>query len=94
MVYVESERTIEVFDSLGVNEIFIRNHLPHFARYVIGNNTAVQPRDSKHCGEYCLYFILHRYLSLDLHLTDLLNAIFGADLQQNEEIVLEFINNE
>ena len=85
---------MEVFDSLGVSESFIKDNIPRIATSAFGNSTPVQPEDSKHCGEYCLFFILHRLMNIDLKFEELLNAVFCQDLKENERRVLEFIEYE
>ena len=93
-IFCESKNEIQVFDSLGVSQSFIEHNFSNLAERAIGNETAVQPLNSKLCGEFTLFFLLHRYLSIDLTFDELMNAVFSTDLQKNEAIVLEFLENE
>lgn len=81
-----------MFDSLGANKDWIKANIPRYAPKVIANTSAVQPAISAECGKFCCYFVLHRYLSVDLTFDDLLNAIFTSDTLLNERQVLEFLS--
>lgn len=83
---------LEIFDSLGVKKNLIQSNVPAYTKTVYGNATPVQGTDSSSCGQFCCYFLLHRYLSLDVEFEDLLNCIFSSDLVQNEEVVLDFVS--
>ncbi len=43
------------------------------------------------CGDFCIYFIVHRLFNDDLCLVDLLNEIFSKEDVANERVVHEFV---
>ena len=92
VLFLESTDTLQVFDSLGVKKDLILKHIPKYAKKVIANTSAVQAASSSTCGQFCCYFIMHRYLSLDLAFDDLLNAIFTSDTSVNEREVQDFLS--
>ncbi len=81
----------EVFDSLGSNERYIQQILKHVKGTCEYNETAVQSKESKSCGQFCLYFVIQRYFNEDLDLEELLEDSFGTDCAKNEEVVLTFL---
>ena len=81
----------EIFDSLGTEASYIKEVLKEFAGFCMFNETAVQAKTSKSCGEFCLFYIIQRYFNEDLSLEALLENCFSLDCAKNEEIVLTFL---
>lgn len=94
IVFKPTARCIEVFDSLGSNENYIKDKIPPYAKNVVTNVSAVQPINSTMCGEFCCFFIIHRMLNLDLSFFECCNAIFKNDNKINEKNVTFFLNND
>lgn len=80
---------IEQFDSLGVKEKET-NLLKDFDCYVEKNTNKLQPVNSRNCGLFCLYFIIHRFLNYEDSFVDILNQFFTKNADKNEELVLNF----
>ena len=81
---------MEIFDSMGCQETFLCNiKLRAFYEF---NKTPVQCSGSQLCGSFVLYFILFRYLNLDMELEDFLNDYFSLDCTKNEKVVKEFLS--
>ena len=77
--------------SLGVKEEYIKKNIPKYADRVTGNETQLQPNDSKKCGFFCCFFIIHRLLNLDISFDELCNSIFSSNEQENDKQVEEFV---
>ena len=86
-----AEERLEVFDSLGVQKDLITRNIPAYHKSVIANTTPVQDRNSSSCGLFVCYFLLHRYLSIDVEFEDLLNSIFTESVEENEKKVKDFL---
>lgn len=88
-----SSKFIEVFDSLGLNEIK-QEKLKEFCKFqpktLHFNLNSFQSNSSSSCGQFCVYFIINRMFNLDLTFEELLNEIFTDDINQNEKTVIEF----
>ena len=90
MVYKSSDEVTEVFNSLGTEKKFLTESL-EFKTFYEYNITAVQKSDSIQCGQFCIFFIVNRLFNLDVEFEDLINELFVADLEKNEQIVKDFI---
>lgn len=90
VVHRISSQVVEIFDSLGCNEEFLRE-IKLSAIYQF-NITPVQCSGSQLCGPFVIYFIILRYLNLDMELGDFLNDYFTLDCSKNEENVKMFLN--
>ena len=89
--------TLELFDSLGIDEqkkAFIESHfrLKGISK-VKFNVTQVQASDTSTCGQFVLYFVINRLHNQDLNFTDLLNEIFEKSELRNEEAVTKFFED-
>lgn len=70
-MYMLPNGTMEFFDSLGRKpmhvsfrfETFIRKHTPSY----LYNSKRLQGESSNVCGQYCLYYLLHRCRGVSLH---------------------------
>ncbi len=82
---------VEVFDSAGTSEMFLKDVLHQFKGSCVCNVTRLQPKDSNKCGEFALFFVLNRVYNKDLDFSDLLNSLFSQDVVKNEEEVLDFL---
>ena len=69
----------------------IKRNIPAYHKSVIANTTPVQDRISSSCGLFVCYFLLHRYLSIDVEFEDLLNSIFTESVEENEKKVKDFL---
>lgn len=81
---------LEIFDSLSVDNEYIKRHVPPYCQFAVANRTQIQPSSSNLCGQYVVCFITMRLLNLDLEFEDVINSIFTANLQDNDRIVSEF----
>jgi hypothetical protein len=90
VVYKSSVDLTEVFDSLGTTASFVSQKLRFKTVYEF-NTTQVQSDESKLCGEFCLYFIVNRLLSLDMSFQDVLNDLFDINCDINEKRVKDFV---
>jgi len=90
----KSSKTLEVFDSLGIDEskkLFLRNNLrlPGI-KEIIFNSTQFQKNDTNSCGKYVLYFLINRLHNIDHSFGEILEEIFVPDLDKNEKKVQDF----
>ena len=86
----------ELFDSLGSSDDFAREHIPYKGICEV-NNIGVQKESSSSCGEFCLYFIIHRLHNLDMLFEHFINDFFSDNVDINEKQVEEYfktINDE
>ncbi len=90
MIYHFAEDVIEIFDSLGCSETFIRQHFHRKMHYEF-NITNVQCHNSIFCGGFAIYFSILRYFPLVLDFGDVVNEIFSENCSQNEEVVKDFL---
>ena len=90
MVYRASEDLLEIFDSLGGDVHFFRKYIK-IPVVIEFNITILQCLDSRLCGSFVLYFIILRYLNLDLELKEFLNEYFYLDCKTNENLVNRFL---
>ncbi len=58
---------------------------------VVVNTTCLQPASSSMCGEYAVFFIIHRMFNYDLEFEEFLNNVFTDNVTKNEENVKNFI---
>ena len=96
-VVKESPKILECFDSLGVTDQK-KNTLASVLKLtgikeIKVNKTSVQSETSSSCGNFVLYFLIHRFHNQDLSFDDLLNDIFVESIAMNEERVTEFCEN-
>ena len=92
-----AQDTLELFDSLGIDEpkrAFIASHFRQRGIYKIKFNvTAVQSDLTSTCGRFVLYFLVNRFYNKDLHFTDFLNEFFVKSQSTNEDIVNKFFDD-
>jgi hypothetical protein len=87
------KNVIEVFDSLGIDEIkknLLLQYCKFYQKELIFNTTAFQDSSSSSCGQFVLYFCVERMFNLDVDFDDFLDLIFEENVKKNEETVLEF----
>ena len=91
------KNTVEVFDSLGLRDADKLYLLETFSfrgvSQIIFNVTQVQPDYSPLCGQYCLAFIMERYLNLDMPYDELVNYVLTSDVSKNDEIVKQLMTD-
>ena len=86
----------ELFDSLTLNQEkieLLQTYCNFKTKYLKYNKTIVQSDESTTCGQFCLYFIIHRMHNLDLSFSTLLNTIFSLNVTENEESVKTFLKS-
>jgi len=95
--FVNVNDSLQCFDSLGVDvekKRFITS-LPLISRSNVSelefNSTQVQASESISCGEFVLYFLIHRVYNKDMDFSELLNEIFDVDPNNNETTVIKFL---
>lgn len=89
-VYYDTHGQAEYLDSYGlppmiesINTFLERNSTSW--RY---NEKLIQGFQSRVCGHYCIFYLLHRYRNLSME--DIVH-MFGKDLNQNDKEVLDFV---
>ena len=92
--FVRISKTIECFDSLGINPQK-KNILEQKCQFknvtnIHFNQTVFQKNDTNSCGLFTIYFIIERMFNLDLEFEELLEEIFSEDLDTNEREVQKF----
>lgn len=90
----EREKTIEFFDSYGMNINFYSSYLEKFMlkNYKISrvNKFQLQSNFSEVCGQYCLYFLFNRVNNITY---DEIISKFDNNLINNDLIVESFVND-
>ncbi len=81
----------EIFDPLGSSIQDVADKLKDLKGNVVVNTTCLQPATSSMCGEYCVYFVIHRMFNFDLEFEEVLNTVFTDNVQDNEENVRKFL---
>jgi len=93
-VFRYSSTILEVFDSLGIDDV--KKNVLQKSFQIRGiheiefNLTQFQSNDSDSCGKFVLYFIVNRLHNLDHSFKDILNEIFEPNLSENEKKVEKF----
>jgi hypothetical protein len=96
ITFLRSENdTLEIFNSLGMASIeSIKPYLNFKKRLnIVFNEEKFQGNDSTSCGFFCIYFIVHRLLNLDMSFDHTLEHIFSSDYEINETRVVNFCKN-
>ena len=89
-----AENEFEVFDSLGTSTSYIEETFKNFKGYCSFNETPLQAKESRACGEFCLFYVIQRYFNEDLDLQEILEEWFSFNLHENEIIVKDFLRHE
>ncbi len=89
-LFKSQEDVLELFDSLGSDEEYIRTYLPYKAIYEF-NTFPVQCDDSELCGRFVLYYLVWRFFNLDGEYEDVLNELFTSNCKINEGRVNKFL---
>ena len=91
-VYVDDEGQGEMFDSYGHSASFYDRRLEHFLQrncmFHVYNSRQVQSFTSDVCGQFCLFFLLHRCRGIP---ADSIVNTFSKRTHQNDELVDHFI---
>lgn len=90
VVYCKFEE-LELFNSLGSSKREVERALP--GQKVVFNKSRVQAENSSLCGQFCLFYCAIRIHNIDVHMEELLNLFFSANLQQNDDIVKRFYSS-
>ena len=85
---------MEIFDSLGVDEVKL-DTLKKYLKFkgiknIHINETPVQQENSDSCGLFVVYYIWHRMYNLDLSYDEILEQSFTIEKESNEETVRQF----
>lgn len=83
---------IEVFDSLGKNSSASGKVKNHFNSGFATNSTQLQSDNSTLCGQFSIFYIVHRYFNHDVSFNDFLNQFFSSNKKRNEERVKKCIS--
>ncbi|GFT55788.1 uncharacterized protein NPIL_248631 [Nephila pilipes] len=62
-MYIQEEKTIELFDSYGLPPSVYEPHISQYAKLfpnVISNEISLQSLSSNVCGQYCVLYLLKR----------------------------------
>ena len=89
VLIVQGDDIVEFFDSLGAKSTDV-NKVKKFGPTVQFNKDPVQGKNSTFCGQFCLFVAFNRLLDFDLTFSEVLSDLFSANLQKNDNIVLEF----
>ncbi len=95
-VYRSQKHVYELFDSCGCNKSalrFYKQHLKIADVLLYFNETRLQSKASSTCGDFVLYYTVHRSFNTDLPFTDLLNLVFSNNITKNEAAVKHFVKS-
>ena len=82
-------KSAEYFDSYGGDPIGVVQRWGKQKRWS-NNPIPLQSPLTSVCGQYCIYYLLHRTRGIDLN-TLLMD--FGADVDRNDKVVYDFVEN-
>ncbi len=85
-----SESIVEVFDCLAPKKELIAK-AQQFGSLVDANSQELMPRSSVLCGEYSIYFSLHRHFNPQYHMMDLFIEFFSPNKSKNDVMVQDFL---
>jgi hypothetical protein len=95
-VFKNDHKQIEIFDSLGVNNIKIECLQKIFKRQtksLVFNESVFQDQFSSSCGQYCVYFVFQRVHNFDLSFDEILEEAFDQNIDTNERTVDKFVQS-
>ena len=90
--FIDHDRNGEYFDSYGQQPVvksfqtFLNKNTSEF----LCNNQRIQGPLSSVCGQYCIFYIIHRVK--DIAMQKIVNVFDSQDLVDNDNTVTEFIN--
>ena len=87
-----TQEEYEIFDSLGTSDEYVLQNI-HFLGDCHLNTTILQDETSISCGQFCIFYIIHRLHNLDLDYSSFLNDFFSENVGINEERVSTFLTN-
>lgn len=91
-MYFNEEGKAEFWDSYGQAPELYSKHFTDFldrnSYYMIRNRTVLQSLDSSVCGEYCIYYLIHRCRGFSMQ--TIVNR-FSKKKRLNDSIVYEFV---
>ena len=93
-IYRSNQNAYELFDSCGCSEKvlqFYKKHLNLEGTSLYYNITRLQSSSSSTCGDFVIYYIVHRCFNADLPYVDLLNLIFVPSIAKNETKVKKLV---
>lgn len=90
--YFSSMEHGEFFDSYGQPPQFYSNRYLQFliknSRRWICNDKKLQGAFTSVCGEYCIFYLLHRARGMKM---STINNLFSSDKEHNDHLVYEFV---
>ena len=89
-IYVDEHGRGEYFDSYGLpplHRTFLNFLNAHCTSWTF-NDKQLQELSSKVCGQYCVFFLLHRCRGLSMN--TIVN-MFGQNLKDNDVLVYDFV---
>lgn len=90
-IYLDEHGQGEYFDSYGLpplHRTFV-NYLKKHCTSWIFNNKQLQALTSHVCGQYCIFYVLHRCRGLSMQT---IVHMFGKNVQDNDVLVHEFVH--
>ena len=92
-VYIDEDGGGELFDSYGYNANFYDTRLEHFLQrncnFHVYNTCQLQSLLSDVCGQFCLFYLLHRSRGIP---ADSIVRLFSEKKRENDHLVANFIN--
>ena len=91
--YIDHDKTGEYFDSYGRLPVLkeFKQFLNKNSSYWLHNTERVQGPLSTVCGQYCIFYLVHR-LCCDIPMHKIIKTFDTTDLVLNDELVTEFVN--
>ena len=83
-IFVEDMRSSTHLEFPNPKKRLLKTYLP-FNQFVVYNVSSFQHKSSKSCGQFCLFYIYHKYFNLDVNLFDILCDIFSKHPEKNEK---------
>ena len=91
VLYIDHDGSGDYFDSYGLPPLKVfKNYLHENCNNWVHNTHRVQGPLSSVCGQFCIYFIVHR--ARDIPLKAIVDTFDKNNLVENDEIVSGFVN--
>ena len=91
IIWKPSLKVIYFFDPLGTDSKFVEDHFGQFGGRIDFVESAVQPKTSVICGEFCIFFLYEAVTQFDFSLEEVVNHCFSSDEEENERSVKDFM---
>ena len=88
--YINADGSGEFFDSYGLEPQQFRNFMHKTCNMWQHNTIRLQGPLSSVCGQYCIYYLVHKFRDIPLH--SIVKNFDSTNLVANDTLVTQFVN--